>query len=203
MRTINDFNSEYRYRLWRRETAAAVSVKGKTLKNALFYSVLTAAVLLAFIYSGNKGRGKDYGPFAYNTVLSASMQSVYPKGSLITSWKIKPGEPLKAGLENGTDIVFCKSDNTVVVHRIIEIMENFEDSGQRAFKTQGVNNRAPDTWITYEGNVIGRVTWHIPHAGSVLAFIADNTIFVSAAVTIIIVLVSLLRYALKKEESAK
>ena len=175
-------------------------LQGTKIKNVIFYSILLIMVILAFFYSGNKNPGKKFGPLAYNTVLTTSMNSVYPKGSLIASWTIKSGESLKAGLENGTDIVFLKDKKgTLVVHRIIEIMEDYEDSGQRAFRTQGVNNPAPDPWVTYEGNVVGRVIWHIPYAGNVLAQISKNIILVVVVIAAVSIIITLLKFAVKKE----
>ena len=172
--------------------------KGRIIKNALFYAALVLAILLAFFNYGNKNVGKHFGPFAYNTVLTDSMRSVYPKGSLITSWAVKPDEPLKAGLADGTDIVFTKQDGTVIVHRIVQIMDDYEGGGQRAFKTQGVDNPSPDTWITYEGNVIGRVTWHVPYAGEVLTLIAANIVWVVLFIVVLFAAVSLWRIVYKK-----
>ena len=140
MRTVNDFNREYLYRCWCEEVLAAGQPKrGAAIKNAVFYGLLVIMVLLAFVYSGRDQAGKAFGPFAYNTVLTTSMQDVYPQGSLITSWAIKPDEPLKTGLDGGTDIVFLQDEETkrVVVHRVIEVIEDYEGAGVRAFRTQG------------------------------------------------------------------
>jgi signal peptidase I len=201
IRTVKDFNKEYLYRCWLEETKnAGRSTKGAAVKNILFYSALAVMVLLAFFYSGNRQPGKRFGPFAYNVVLTTSMNSVYPQGSLITSWAVKQNEPLEAGLANGTDIVFIKDDEgTVVVHRIIEIMEDYENSGQRAFRTQGVDNPSPDTWITYEGNVVGRVTGHVPYLGAVMMLVAENIFYVVGGIAVLAVLFALWKAALKKE----
>jgi signal peptidase len=200
VRTANDFNREYMFRNWIGETTISKqSPKGKPIKTAIFYTLLISAVLLAFFYSGSKGSGKTFGPFAYYTVLTTSMQDVYPQGSLVTSWAVKPNEPLQAGLESGSDIIFAKDDQTIVVHRIVEIMEDYEESGYRAFRTQGVNNPNPDTWITYEGNVIGRVTWHLPYAGNTLAMIAENLLWVIAGVVLLAFIATLLKVVFKKD----
>lgn len=200
-KSLIDFNREYDYNCYLEDTQTKVSAKNTIIKNSIFYSVLIIAVVFAFIYSGSKDSGKRFGPFAYNTVLTTSMQSVYPKGSLVTSWAVKPGEPLQSGLADGDDIVFTKDDGTVVVHRIIEIMDNYEDGGQRAFKTQGVDNPAPDNWITYEGNVIGRVTWHVPYVGDILAFIADHILWVIVIIAALFALSALLRIVFSKEQT--
>ncbi|MCL2488453.1 MAG: signal peptidase I [Oscillospiraceae bacterium] len=201
-RTVNDFNREYLYNCWVEETVSAKQPrKGQAIKDSIFYACLLMMVLLAFFYSGTGQNGKQFGPFAYNSVLTTSMQSVYPQGSLITSWAIAPDEKLTAGLENGTDIVFTKSaDGEVVVHRIIAIMEDYEDSGQRAFRTQGVDNPSPDQWVVYEGNVVGRVTWHIPYLGAVMEFIAQNVLWVVLILVILFTIAAMLKIVFKKEQ---
>jgi len=194
-RNILDFNAEYTYKQWRaEEEAAAHPRKGAAVRTAIFYALLVGMVLFAFIYSGSEqGAGKKFGPFAYNTILSSSMKSVYPKGSLVVSWAVKPDEPLAAGLNNGDDIVFAREDGTVIAHRIIEVMEDYEDSGQRAFRTQGTDNPEPDPWITGEVNVVGKVVWHMPVAGDVLAFIAENIFWVLGGILGIFLLLALVK----------
>jgi len=202
-RTINDFNKEYYYKLWLGEIeSAAKPSSGEAIKNTIYYFILCSMIVIAFFYSSNKDVGKRFGPFAYNTVLTYSMHSVYPQGSLITSWAVAPDEPLQAGLDNGTDIVFVKEDGTVVVHRIIEIINNYQDSGQRAFHTQGVDNPAPDSWITFEGNVIGRVTWHVPYAGNILSVVAENVLWVVGGIIIMLAIATMLKIVFKKEEES-
>jgi len=204
VRTVNDFNSEYMYECWLDEVKAiGQPKKGEVIKNAVFYGLLIAMVLLAFFYSGGDEPAKRFGPFAYNTVLTGSMESVYSTGSLITSWAVQPNEPLMAGLENGTDIVFVKENGDVVVHRIIEIFENYEDSGQRAFRTQGTDNPMPDNWIIYEGNVVGRVTWHVPYVGNILALIASNILLFMGGVAVLCILFSLWKIVFTKDEKKK
>ena len=200
LRTVCDFNREYYYKLWQEEVAAMSKPrKGATIKSAVFYSVLLILVMLAFFYSGNRDPGKSFGPFAYNTVLTTSMQSVYPQGSLITSWEIGPNEQLSTGLYNGTDIVFVNENGQVIVHRIIEIMENYEETGQRVFRTQGVENPDPDPWLTGEINVIGRVTWHAPVVGGVMAMISANVLWVVLIIVVLSVLITLLQVVFRKE----
>ncbi|MCL2512575.1 MAG: signal peptidase I [Oscillospiraceae bacterium] len=200
VRDVNDFNREYMCGVWCGEMEAANKpAKGAAVKSAVFYIILLVMVGLAFFHSGDKNSGKRFGPFSYNTVLTSSMQSVYPQGSLITSWAVNPGEPLNAGLEKGTDIVFVKDNNTVVVHRIIEIMADYEDSGQRAFRTQGVDNPLPDSWVTYEGNVIGRVTWCLPYAGNILGAVADNILWVIFIIILLALILAFFKIAFKKQ----
>jgi len=163
VKSLLEFNRAYDYaRFVEEREAARGRPRESIVKSTIFYGVLVIAVVLAFLNRSGDNSGQSFGPFAYNTVLTSSMKSVYPKGSLVTSWAVRPGEPLQSGLDKGNDIVLIREDGMVIVHRIIEIMDNYEDSGQRGFRTQGVDNPTQDDWVTYEGNVIGRVTWHAP-----------------------------------------
>jgi signal peptidase len=202
MRTVRDFNGEYAYGCWRREEAAVAPVRETLVRNAVFYALLLGVVIFAFVRSsGDGGAGKRFGPLAYNTVLTSSMASVYPVGSLVVSWTVKEGEAVSAGLEGGDDIVFTRGDGTVVVHRIIEVLEDYGDDGRRGFRTQGVNNTAADPDITDERNVVGRVVWSVPYAGAALAFIAGHIAGVVAAVILFSAVFSLWKAATKKETS--
>lgn len=196
-----EFNKKYEYERYLEETKTqGTPTKGSIIKSTVFYVVLISAVLFSFLWSSNDDAGKKFGPFAYSTVLTSSMQSVYPQGSLVTSWSVKPNEPLQAGLTNGDDIVFTTEEGMVIVHRIIEVLDDYEDSGQRAFKTQGVENPAPDNFITYEGNIIGKVTWHVPYVGDILAFISENIIWFVAGIAILFALSALFNVVFAKEE---
>jgi len=195
------FNREYDYKCFLDEREAAKETpKGSTARSTIFYGVLVIAVAVAFFYRSGDNSGQSFGPFAYNTVLTTSMKSVYPKGSLVTSWAVKPGEPVQAGLDKGTDIVLIREDGMVIVHRIIEIMDNYEDSGQRAFRTQGVDNPTQDDWVTYEGNVIGRVTWHAPYLGELLAYIAEKFVWILVVLAAVFALLTLLKIVFRKEQ---
>jgi hypothetical protein len=78
-------------------------------------------------------------------------------------------------------------------------MEDYENSGQRAFRTQGVDNPSPDPWITYEGNIVGRVTWHVPYLGAAMALVAENIFYVVGGIAALAVLFALWKSVLKKD----
>ncbi len=199
-----EFNKQYDYLCFQEELEAEQkTTKGSIVKDTIFYGILVTAIIFAFIYSKNDEAGKRFGPFAYNTVLTGSMQSVYPKGSLVLSWALKPNEQLRTGLDIGDDIVFLIKGDTTVVHRILNITENYEDSGQRMFTTQGVENPAPDDYITYEDNVLGRVIFHIPYLGAMLAFIAEKMIWFIAGTIILFALSALLRIVFSDDDGKK
>ena len=195
-KSLVEFNRDYDYKCFLEEKMLTTTKKDSLIKKMIFYSTLIIIVVFSIFWSNSNDAGKRFGSFSYNTVLTSSMQSIYPQGSLVTSWAITPNEPLKTGLAEGDDIVFVTESGKRIVHRIIEIMENYEDSGFRAFRTQGVENIAPDSFITYEGNVIGRVTWHVPYVGGVLTIINENIFLFIAGISVICVLIPLLKISL-------
>ena len=204
-RTILDFNAEYSYNLWRceMEKGKGKSSKRSVVKTVLFYLILVGLVLSAYIVVNSRESGKILGPYALSSVLTYSMDSVYPKGSLVVSKALEPEEPLAAGLDIGEDIVFTRSDGESVVHRIIGIEQDEEEAGKRYFFTQGVDNPEPDRESVHEDNVIGKVVWHMPGAGDVLLFISDNLLWIASGVVGFFILIALLKYLFKPSASRK
>ncbi|MDR3238815.1 MAG: signal peptidase I [Clostridiales bacterium] len=152
---------------------AASAAQQKKLKSkisdALFYAAIVIVMVIAAYY-GTKSRGPIVIlKHSVLTVLTSSMQSVIPKGSLVLVRVVPPDS-----LQTGDDITFMKDARTSITHRIIRIFENFEDSGDRGFETQGVDNHLPDSEIVYAGNVLGKVIFHIPKIGAILAFLCEN-----------------------------
>lgn len=204
MRTVNTFNKEYMYKTWLKEVESAEKpTQGAMARNIIFYGVLICIVIFAFFSNTDGSGAKRFGPFSYNTVLTTSMQSVYPQGSLILSWAVGQNEPLYAGLENGSDIVFVRDNDQVVVHRIVNIYENYDGSGQRAFNTQGVDNPSPDSWITFEGNVLGKVIFCVPYLGTILLLIGDNVLWIIGAIVLATLALTLWKVAFSKDSDEK
>lgn len=201
MKTLTEFNRDYEYKAMKKMFSS--KPKGSPLKAAIFYAFLIIMVVLAFIYSGNEDAGKRFGPFSYNSVLSDSMDSVYPRGSLVASWELKPNEELKTGLDGGDDIVFVTKEGKVIVHRILEIKDDYEDSGQRGFVTQGVENPNPDASVTYEGNVVGKVIWNVPYIGGILGFIADHILYIGIGILGLFIIMGLLKAAFTSSPKKK
>ena len=140
------------------ESGKAVSEKQKKKKaflwgDLLFYGVLIALIAGVVLLSGSGKQGpRSFGGFTMQTVLTSSMESEFPKGSLVISRHTDPNT-----LQIGDDITFMASETTTISHRIIGIVENYADTGQRAFQTQGVMNAAPDSELVPAVNVVGKV----------------------------------------------
>ena len=142
----------------------------KLVSNIAFYGALIVLVLL---YSTSGNRRNLFG-FSYYNILTSSMQSTIPRGSFVLVRATPGGE-----LQVGDNITFLRDANTIVTRRIIEIYENYDDSGQYAFRTQRTDNPSPDPYITYEGNIIGKVIFHVPALGFVMDYIAQHFLFVA------------------------
>ena len=191
-RDITDFNAEYAYKLWCKEREEALKPKkGSVLKSVLFYTFIIGLVLFAYLYSQGGGSKKLFGAYTMSNVITDSMRSVYPVGTLVVSRELEPNEPLSAGLAGGDDIVFSLDDK-FIVHRIIDIVDDPE-AGMRAFYTQGVDNPEPDRSVTYEDQIVGKVIWHMAGAGETLLFVSENIIFIVAAIVGVFLLIILLR----------
>ncbi len=129
----------------------------KAVSNIMVISV----IILAFLLHGTQLIGlKPY------TVLSGSMESVYPTGSLIYVKKIDPST-----LEKGDIITFQLSNDIVATHRIIEIIEDEDNPGSTSFRTKGDENDIADGKLVNYENVIGQPIFCIPFLGYLAVFI--------------------------------
>ena len=143
-------------------TAEAGHKKRGMLKN-ISIMLLGIAVLLVLTTVLTSSR------YSFFTVLTGSMHDEIPKGSLIL---VDKAEPLALSL--GDNITFMRDRRNSVTHKIVEVFEDYQGSGQRGFKTKGTNNNNPDREIVAEENVIGKVVFVIPHVGDALSWLGDN-----------------------------
>ena len=156
----------------RADESSANKPRAKTLlpaKEKALMAVMALLLLLALLFGAVAGGEKNSFRYSFFTVLSQSMYDEIPKGSLIVVRKTDPQL-----LRVGDNITFKRNRTTTVTHKVIEIHENYNDSGVRGFKTMGINNADPDTGIVYANSVIGVVSCCIPGLGFVLAYISDN-----------------------------
>ena len=147
--------------------------KKKIIADILFYLVIAIVLACSLIFLQGVMSSERDGGYRFFEVLTSSMESVYPKGSLVFVKKIDSDE-----LKVDDDITFIRKSGLIVTHRIIETKENYSDTGQRAFVTKGVDNAMPDEEIILDNNVIGKVTNSIPKLGTVISVLRDNVIII-------------------------
>ncbi len=164
-----------------------------------FYSMLILLVLGAFfIRSSSNGRPITIAGYSAFTVLTSSMESEIPKGSLVISKTVDP-ETLKIG----DDITFMSGPTSTITHRIIGITEEYLDTKARAFETQGIMNSYPDKEPVPAVNVVGKVVYHNKTVGDIANFVSDNWPFMVFILVITIALFTVLKRVFKDDTSKK
>ena len=159
---------------------------GKTIKkiwNWISGILVALVVLLAIALVGVRVVGLR--PFA---VLSGSMRPVYEVGSLIYVKAVD-----YKTLQVGDDITYMLDEDTVVTHRIIEVLVDEQDPNVLRYFTQGVANEIPDGVSVHYKNIIGKPIFSIPYLGYVANYIQNppGMYIAIAAAAVLIMLVFL------------
>lgn len=143
--------------------------------------LVAVIVVIAVLLAGVRVLG--FKPYA---VLSGSMEPTYHVGSLIY---VKPVDYMQ--LEVGDPITFMQSEDTVVTHRIAEIIPDEEDPLTLRFVTKGDANDFCDAEPVHFRNVLGTVVFTIPYLGYVSAFISKppGLYFAIAIAAVVLMLV--------------
>lgn len=165
------------------------------LKELGFYCGLLLLILCVFFFKNTSGGAPTtICGFSMMQVLTGSMETEIPKGSLIITHHVDPNT-----LEVGDDITYMVNATTTITHRIIEIIEEYTDTGERAFTTQGVCNAEPDKEPVAAVNVVGKVIFHSYVLGQILSFIQQNWGFLLLFAILFTALFHTLKVALRKE----
>ena len=185
------------------KNAAPVYAEGKKQKksswigNAVYYLLLALALLAVLIYTKHSSGQSIFGYSAF-TVITDSMYPEYPLDTLIIVREVDPGV-----IRVGDDISYIRSDNTLITHRVIEVHENYQQSGLRAFSTQGIANMFADKEKVYADNVVGLVIYHNFILGALLTYAKKNYLLVLSLVLMIIGFVITLRWLLSNSGKSR
>ena len=101
-------------------------------------------------------------------VLSGSMEPEYHVGSLIYVKSVD-----YKTLQVGDDITYMLDKDTVVTHRIIEVLVDEEDPETLRYFTQGIANEVPDATSVHYKNIIGKPVFTIPYLGYVSNYLQN------------------------------
>lgn len=163
------------------------------------FSILTTVIVVIAVLLAACLVGVRLFDLQVYTVLSGSMEPKYPVGSLIYVRQAELDE-----LKVDDVITFMADENTVVTHRIIEIVPDDKDPSVIRYRTRGDANNSPDAGLVHYKNVIGKPICTIPYLGYVAHFIqTPPTMYYSIAIgCLLVILVFLpdLFKAPKKEE---
>lgn len=151
-------------------------------------------VLLAIALVGVRLVGLQ--PFV---VLSGSMEPTYHVGSLIYVQSVDYKE-----LKVGDPITFMISQDTVVTHRIIEVLADEEDPNTIRYFTQGDANTVADGTSVHYKNIIGKPVFSIPYLGYVSNYIQKPPgMYVAIAAGAILILLVFLPDIFADDEKEK
>ena len=202
-KTLDQINREFmeEYKLTEPERPPPAERKRRKavrpVMDVALYTAVFIILIAALFFNGSADKGFHIFDYTGFTVIGTSMQSEIPEGSLVLA--------RKTGSEKimiGDDITFISSDHSIVTHRVLETIENYEDSNDRGFRTQGIDNSAPDKEIVYAENVIGVVIHTIPGLGTVLTFISESIgIFLLTAIIVLAAIRLLVRRNQKNKQS--
>lgn len=135
----------------------------KTVWNWITSIVVALVVVFAFLLVGVRLIGLQV-----FTVLSGSMEPTYHVGSLIYVKEVDHTE-----LKVGDPITYMVNDDTVVTHRIIEVLVDEEDSNTIRYFTKGDANDVADGSSVHYKNIIGKPVFSIPYLGYVSHYIQN------------------------------
>ena len=100
------------------------------------------------------------------TVLSGSMEPTYHVGSLIYVKDVDTDE-----LKAGDVITYMLDEDTIVTHRIVDVIPDETDPSIIRFQTKGDANDSVDGSLVHYKNVIGTPVFSIPKLGYLANYI--------------------------------
>ena len=132
-------------------------------------------IILSFI-SIKSDKAFDFIGFRVYTVLSGSMKPEINPGDIV--FVTNNG---KNDLSEGDIITFREADN-IITHRIVDITKD-------GYITKGDNNNSIDLFTVSYENIIGRVLFHIPKIGYLIAFLSRPLVMAIEMIILAILIV--------------
>ena len=169
-----------------------------TILDLVFYGVLVLMIVGAIIFSKEALGNQSLGGRSFYEVGTTSMQSVYPKGSLVFVKDIEPN-----ALVVGDDIAFTNEEGEVIISRIIEVKEEIGESNNQVFVTLGVDEADDNSEEVLANKVIGKVSSGIPVVGAILNWIGSNLLLVFAILGALVVVLVCQKLFRRKDKVPK
>jgi signal peptidase len=146
----------------------AFKPKGHKIKIGfwVFFSILLAVLVGVTILAQDKRSPIWINNHTIRIVHTWSMYPDLPHGTLVVINRLDPDE-----LEVGDDITYFVADTMTFTHRIINIFENYNDSGKRGFFVWGLGNARIESDIVPADRVVGRVVFSIARLSNLTNFI--------------------------------
>jgi signal peptidase I len=96
-----------------------------------------------------------------SVIMSNSMLPAFAKGSMVIRQPINSA----VDIHKGDIIQYVRADGTIISHRVINIDDAADGSGQRVFITKGDNNNSQDNPAVQVKQVVGIIRGSIPYVG--------------------------------------
>lgn len=143
----------------------AVSRLNKKIENTIWIFVLICAISYLIssyrVYKGKEIIPNILGLYGF-TVSTGSMEPTIKTGDYLISRKIK-SDDIKVG-----DIITFIEEDTIITHRVSEIITNQDE--ETMFITKGDGNNVEDDTTVMSENIISKYIFKIPMIGYVLDY---------------------------------
>ena len=169
-------------------------MKSIKVKENIITVFMVLAIIIALVLVGLRVSGlKMY------TVLSGSMEPAYHTGSVIYVKDVDTSH-----LKEGDVITFMLDKNTIVTHRITEVVPDEKSPETMRFRTKGDANDVEDGKLTIDKNVIGSPVFSIPYLGYVANFIQHPPgTYIGIAIVLLLVILMFLPQGSQSPEKEK
>lgn len=133
-----------------------------------FYLILLTLILSVTLFSSQEvgASPRTFGGFTLMTILTNSMYPELGVSDLVVLREIDTDE-----IEIGDIITHVRAQNTTVTHRVVDIIENYNGTGERGFRLRGDNNMVDDTMTVMPEQIVGRIIYSNAPIGQVITFI--------------------------------
>lgn len=162
----------------------------------IILSVILIPILIInclIIFQANTNKDKVPSVFGHKPfiVLSGSMENEIKIGDLIVVKNVNPEKLVK-----GDVIAFRDAQNTVTTHRIIDLVE---DNNNTYFVTKGDNNSSQDQNLVEYKDVEGIYSFRVPGVGNVLNSLSSPMVIVIIVLAITVIFILAFYVSTKKQ----
>ena len=158
--------------------------------------LVAVMVILALLLVGPRAAGMQV-----FVVLSGSMEPTYQTGSIIY---VKDVDPMT--LKEGDPVTFRAAEDTIVTHRIIEVIPDEENPNNQYFRTKGDANEVEDGGVTACDYIVGKPVFTVPQLGYLAAYIQEPPgmyVAISAAAGMMLLVLLIDSFTEDKEAAAR
>lgn len=168
--------------------------KVKKICNVISTLLVATIVILALLLVGPRAAGMQV-----FVVLSGSMEPTYQTGSVIY---VKDVDPMT--LQEGDPVTFRAAEDTIVTHRIIEVIPDDTNANNQYFRTKGDANEVEDGGLTSCEYVVGKPVFTVPQLGYLAAYIQEPPgMYIAISVAAAMMLIVLLLDTLTEDKEAE